>query len=159
MGNQQTTNTFGYEDLDSGYSEQNSPLEYDSSQVNRLFDELNRTEDNSISTFQRQQTHPSPAFTSTPRKATSPNSIEYKINNITDSILNEGIYSAAPPDNLMLRRRSSVTRSQNIAIAKSPNSFLSDDELDDQFSEHMKMAGSLKSNTSYMSVVSVSLSP
>ena len=101
-----------------------------------------------------------PVNSSTPKRP-NPNSFEYKINHVTDSILNdEQETGERPPGHLLGRRRSSGIRSQSIAIAGAANGrrgLVSEEELDDEFDlERLYSAGSLKSNGTYMSAVSVS---
>lgn len=157
MGNQQTNfdedYEFKYDETDSGFSEQNSPFEYNS---NSLFNDLDATKE------LEKSLNPS-LVTSTPGAVNNIN--KFKLSDITDSINEEDDANIAPPANLLQRRRSSVMRSKNIEIARSVGSItnhgiLGDTDLEDTDDFDCEIqSSSFLSNKSNMSILSNSWSP
>ena len=139
MGNQQTYEyTFGYDDVDSGFSEQNSPFELNRSS---LFDELNSSGDaESLGSSIHVETSNS---LPTPRQASTPKAI------------NAGFHEETAPTNQ--RRRSSIVKSKTIEISRSITSLAREQEEErDSFDENFP-DGFSSNNKSNISMLSVSL--
>ena len=141
MGNQQTYEyTFGYDDADSGFSEQSSPFELNRS---NLFNELNSSNDaESLGTSIHVETSMS---LPTPRQASTPKAINP--GNSTDK--------ETAPNNQ--RRRSSIVKSKTIEISRSITSLAREQEEErDSFNENFSEEFN-SNNKSNISMISVSL--
>jgi hypothetical protein len=139
MGNSQGLDaTFGYDETtDSGFSEQNSPFEFNRS---HLFDDLLEHSDDTKSSINSDNLMSTPKpFAKLSSQFNYESSNGSNVNNIVPIILQ--------------RKRSSIVRSKTIEISRS----MKDEESDSFNEDDCNICTSLVSNTSNMSIISVSL--
>ena len=149
MGNHQSIDlALNPDDADSGYSEQNSPFEYNTQRTSyfeTLDISLEATSDNNDNLI---------PVTSTPLRKSTSNKLLLSVTETENSIIESPIEEPVAP--LLQRRRSSVIRSKNIEITRRiARSVIDDCNMED--TDNFDCSESLKSRESNVSLLSVSV--
>lgn len=151
MGNQQSIDlALNPDDADSGYSEQNSPFEYNTRRTS-YFETLD-TSLEATNSATNENNDENLKVTSTPIRKSTSKSFLLSVTETESSII-KSPSEEAPASALLQRRRSSLVKSKNIEIARRiARSVIDDMEDTDDFD----CSESLKSRQSNVSILSVS---